>query len=74
MLLPAADGDGVVMQTDALFWDSLVFDAIDDVDVEVASAAFGTIEAVARGRAAGGGHVLTVAASRAGSATVTSAG
>ncbi|MFJ2264528.1 hypothetical protein ACIOKD_40760 [Streptomyces sp. NPDC087844] len=31
------------MRTDAPFWDSLVFDGIDDVDVE----------AVARGRAAG---------------------
>ncbi|MDX3771766.1 MULTISPECIES: ISL3 family transposase [unclassified Streptomyces] len=41
------------MQTDAPFWDSLVFDGIDDVDVEAVSAAFGTVEVVARGRAAG---------------------
>ncbi|MFD4922966.1 ISL3 family transposase [Streptomyces goshikiensis] len=41
------------MQTDAPFWDSLVFDGIDDVDVEAATAAFGTVEVVARGRAAG---------------------
>lgn len=41
------------MQTDAPFWDSLVFDGIDDVDVEAATVAFGTVEVVARGRAAG---------------------
>jgi transposase len=41
------------MQTDASFWDSLVFDGIDDVDVEAVTAAFGTIDVVARGRAAG---------------------
>ncbi|WP_328761052.1 MULTISPECIES: ISL3 family transposase [unclassified Streptomyces] len=41
------------MQTDAPFWDSLVFDGIDDVDVEAVTAAFGTVEVVARGRAAG---------------------
>ncbi|MFD7529822.1 hypothetical protein ACFV8E_19850 [Streptomyces sp. NPDC059849] len=41
------------MQTNAPFWDSLVFDGIDDVDVEAVTAAFGTIEVVARGRAAG---------------------
>ncbi|MCX4869824.1 MULTISPECIES: ISL3 family transposase [unclassified Streptomyces] len=40
------------MQTDMLFWDSLVFDGIDDVDVEAATAAFGTVEVTARGRAA----------------------
>ncbi|MET7853791.1 ISL3 family transposase [Streptomyces avermitilis] len=38
------------MQTDAPFWDSLVFDGID-VDVETVTAAFGTVEVVARGRA-----------------------
>ncbi|WP_406187255.1 ISL3 family transposase [Streptomyces sp. NBC_01006] len=41
------------MQTDAPFWDSLVFDGIDDVDVEAVTAAFGTVEVAARGRAAG---------------------
>ncbi|MCQ6246131.1 ISL3 family transposase [Streptomyces malaysiensis] len=41
------------MQTDASFWDSLVFDGIDDVDVEAVTAAFGTVDVVARGRAAG---------------------
>lgn len=41
------------MQTDAPFWDSLVFEGIDDVDVEADTAAFGTVEVVARGRAGG---------------------
>ncbi|MEU3529862.1 transposase family protein [Streptomyces sp. NPDC038707] len=41
------------MQTDAPFWDSLVFNGIDDVDVEAVTAAFGTVEVAARGRAAG---------------------
>ncbi|MEU9197939.1 transposase family protein [Streptomyces hundungensis] len=39
------------MQTDAPFWDSLVFDGIDDVDVEAVTARFGTVEVVAKGRA-----------------------
>ncbi|MFF3129280.1 transposase family protein [Streptomyces sp. NPDC057908] len=39
------------MQTDASFWDSLVFGGIDDVDVETVTAAFGTVDVVARGRA-----------------------
>ncbi|MEV0222321.1 transposase family protein [Streptomyces sp. NPDC050704] len=43
----------LVMQTDAPFWDSLVFDGIDHVDVEAVTAAFGTVEVVARGHAAG---------------------
>ncbi|MEV3993610.1 ISL3 family transposase [Streptomyces sp. NPDC049837] len=43
----------LVMQTDAPFWDSLVFDGIDEVDVEAVTAVFGTVEVVARGRAAG---------------------
>ncbi|MET7845087.1 ISL3 family transposase [Streptomyces sp. NPDC005356] len=43
----------LVMQTDAPFWDSLVFDGIDEVEVEAVTAAFGTVEVVARGRAAG---------------------
>ncbi|MFD6879991.1 MULTISPECIES: ISL3 family transposase [unclassified Streptomyces] len=34
-------------------WDSLVFEGIDDVDVEAVAAAFGTVEVVARGRMAG---------------------
>ena len=42
-----------VMQTNASFWDSLVFDGIDDVDVEAVAVAFGTVGVVARGRAAG---------------------
>jgi zinc-finger of transposase IS204/IS1001/IS1096/IS1165 len=41
------------MQADASFWDSLVFGGIDDVDVETVTAAFGTVDVVARGRAAG---------------------
>ncbi|MCX4808591.1 hypothetical protein OG594_44635 [Streptomyces sp. NBC_01214] len=41
------------MQTDASFWDSLVFAGIDEVDVEAATAAFGTVEVAARGRATG---------------------
>lgn len=41
------------MQTDASFWDSLVFDGIDEVDVEAVTAVFGTVEVVARGRVAG---------------------
>ncbi|WLQ45499.1 transposase family protein [Streptomyces laculatispora] len=41
------------MQADTSFWDSLVFDRIDEVDVEAVTAAFGTVEVVARGCAAG---------------------
>ncbi|MCX5231406.1 ISL3 family transposase [Streptomyces sp. NBC_00233] len=41
------------MQTDAPFWDSLVFDGIDEVEVETVTAAFGTVEVVAKGRVAG---------------------
>ncbi|MEV0634343.1 hypothetical protein AB0I77_05075 [Streptomyces sp. NPDC050619] len=33
------------MQSDASFWDSLVFDGIDDVDVDAVTAAFGTVDA-----------------------------
>ncbi|MFB7905983.1 hypothetical protein ACFC1T_06120 [Kitasatospora sp. NPDC056076] len=56
----------LVMQTTASFWDSLVFDGIDDLDVEAVTALFGTVEVVARGRGAGvpGRSVWTVAASR----------
>jgi hypothetical protein len=43
----------LVMQTDATSWDSLVFDGINDLDVEAVTAAFGTIDVTARGRAAG---------------------
>ncbi|MFD3838848.1 hypothetical protein ACFWWC_21725 [Streptomyces sp. NPDC058642] len=42
----------LVMQTDALFWDSLVFHGIDDVDVEAVTAAFGRVEVAASNRAA----------------------
>ncbi|MEU3481997.1 transposase family protein [Streptomyces sp. NPDC033753] len=38
------------MQTDAPFWDSLVFEGIDEVRVEAVTAAFGKVEVVARGR------------------------
>ncbi|MFD3844212.1 hypothetical protein ACFWWC_49860 [Streptomyces sp. NPDC058642] len=37
----------LVMQTDAPFWDSLVFGGIDEVDVEAVTAALGTVEVVA---------------------------
>ncbi|MFG2235835.1 transposase family protein [Streptomyces sp. NPDC048723] len=40
------------MQTDAPFWDALVFAGIDDVDAEAVTAAFGMVEVMARGRAA----------------------
>jgi transposase len=43
----------LAMQTNAPFWDSLVFDGIDEVEVEAVDAAFGTAEVVARGRVAG---------------------
>jgi transposase len=41
------------MQADSSFWDSLVFDGIDDMDVEAATAVFGSVDIVARGRAVG---------------------
>ncbi|MCX4597153.1 hypothetical protein OG819_48360 [Streptomyces sp. NBC_01549] len=41
------------MQADVSFWDSLVFDGIDDLTVEAVTAVFGTVDVVARGRAAG---------------------
>jgi hypothetical protein len=44
----------LVMQADVSFWDSLVFVGIDDVTVEAVTAVFGTVDVVARGRAAGG--------------------
>ncbi|MFJ2312226.1 transposase family protein [Streptomyces sp. NPDC087846] len=43
----------LVMQTDALFWGPLVFEGIDDMEVEAVTATFGTVEVVARGRAGG---------------------
>ncbi|MER6504191.1 ISL3 family transposase [Streptomyces sp. NPDC001455] len=43
----------LVMQADGPFWDSLVFDGIAELDVEAVTAAFGTVEVVARGRAGG---------------------
>lgn len=39
------------MQANLSFWDLLVFDGIDDVDVEAVTAAFGTVDVTARGRA-----------------------
>lgn len=41
------------MQADSSFWDSLVFDGIDDVDVEAVAAVFVTVDLVARGWVAG---------------------
>ncbi|MFK0182519.1 transposase family protein [Streptomyces xanthochromogenes] len=41
------------MQTDAPFWGSLVFDGIDNVDVEAVTATFGTAEVAARGHSVG---------------------
>ncbi|MEU6657140.1 transposase family protein, partial [Streptomyces sp. NPDC046900] len=41
------------MQADSSFWDSLVFDGIDDVDVEAVTAVFGTVDIVARGPVVG---------------------
>lgn len=43
----------VVMQVDASLWDSLVFAGIDDIDVEVVTSAFDTVDVTARGRATG---------------------
>ncbi|MDJ0345032.1 transposase family protein [Streptomyces sp. H10-C2] len=40
------------MQADASFWNSQVFDGIDDVDVEAVTAVFSTVDVVAKGRAA----------------------
>ena len=37
-----------------MFWDSLVFDGIDGVDVDAVTVAFGRVDIVARGRATGG--------------------
>ncbi|MFE5793345.1 hypothetical protein ACFQ8C_12320 [Streptomyces sp. NPDC056503] len=60
------------MQTDAPFWRSLVFEGIDDVEVEAVAASFGTVE---EGREAGRPRrrVRIAAVSRIGSTTVTSA-
>ncbi|MFI6423177.1 transposase family protein [Streptomyces sp. NPDC050842] len=41
------------MQINAPLWDSLVFYGIDDVEVEAVTAAFGTVEVLARGHAGG---------------------
>ncbi|MFJ3780105.1 ISL3 family transposase [Streptomyces sp. NPDC090075] len=43
----------LVMQADSPLWDSLVFDGIDDVEVESVSAVFDTVNLSARGRARG---------------------
>ncbi|MEK8144901.1 hypothetical protein NKH18_35370 [Streptomyces sp. M10(2022)] len=53
----------LVMLTDAPFWDALMFDGIDDVNVEAVTAVFGTVEVVAK--AGRGRSVRTAAASRA---------
>ncbi|WP_229843817.1 hypothetical protein [Streptomyces chryseus] len=60
------------MQTDAPFWDSLMFDGIDEVDIEAVTAAFGTVEVAVRARPVR--NVRTVAAFRTESTTDTSAG
>lgn len=62
----------LVMLADASFWDSLVFDGICDVDVEAVTAAFGTVDVVARGRRPGQ-RALTAVASRTGCTTAISA-
>ncbi|WOX15302.1 transposase family protein [Streptomyces sp. N50] len=41
------------VRADAPFWNALVFDGIDEVDVEQVATAFGTVEIVARGSKAG---------------------
>jgi transposase len=41
------------MQADTSFRNSFVFGGIDDIDVEAVTAAFGTVDVTARGRAAG---------------------
>ncbi len=43
----------LVMLTDESFRDSIVFDGADEVDVEAVTAAFDTVEVVARGRLSG---------------------
>lgn len=43
----------LVMQADASFWNSLLFDGIDELAVEAVTAAFGTVDVVARCRGAG---------------------
>ncbi|MGW3495765.1 hypothetical protein [Streptomyces sp. NPDC001020] len=48
-----AVADAGVVQGDTSFRDSLVFDGIDGLVVEAVTAAFGTVDAAARGRAAG---------------------
>ncbi|MFJ8996157.1 hypothetical protein ACIRQH_37860 [Streptomyces sp. NPDC102279] len=61
------------MQTDALFWDLLVFEGIDEVEVEAVMVAFDTVDGwreVPRSR----WYVRTVASSRIESTIVTSVG
>ncbi|MFF1298448.1 MULTISPECIES: transposase family protein [unclassified Streptomyces] len=41
------------MQADTTFWDSLVLDGIDDVDVEAVTTVFAAVDVTARDRAAG---------------------
>ncbi|MEK8143054.1 hypothetical protein NKH18_15280 [Streptomyces sp. M10(2022)] len=63
----------LVTQTGAPFWDSLVFEGIDDMDVEAVTAAFGTVEVVERA-ARPGRRVRAAGVSRTESTTVVSAG
>ncbi|MFC8083775.1 hypothetical protein [Streptomyces sp. NPDC057340] len=61
------------METDVLLSDSLVFERIDEVEVEAVTGAFGAVE-VWREVAWSRRPVRTAAATRAGPAVVTSAG
>ncbi|MFF4836651.1 hypothetical protein [Streptomyces sp. NPDC001315] len=61
------------METDAVFWDPFAFDETDDVNGEAVTAVFGTVDIVARGRAAGAA-CPDAAASRTGPTTAVSAG
>ncbi|WP_437012046.1 hypothetical protein [Streptomyces sp. enrichment culture] len=61
------------METDVLLSDSLVFEGIDEVEVEAVTGACGTVE-VWREAAWSRRPVRSAAASRAGSTIVTSAG
>ena len=40
----------LVMEINAVFWHLLVFDSLDDVDVEAVTVGFGTVDVVARRR------------------------
>jgi transposase len=43
----------LVMETDVPFWDLLVFEGIDEVDVRAVRSGFGSVEVLARGRKTG---------------------